>query len=57
MEREQLVFKRELWSPLSIKLEEKEKLFTSGPEKSFYVHQSLSDTYEVPGILPRAPRD
>lgn len=49
-------FKEELWEPVVTEHPEPSKVYRNSEPHSFVQYQPLSERYEVPGLMPKAPR-
>ena len=50
-------FKPELWKPVVPWHPEPSKVYRKSKTESFLDYQPLSERYQVPGLLPRVPRE
>lgn len=47
---------KELWKPIVTEHPEPEKVYRKSVQGSFLDYQPVSERYEVPGLMPPAPR-
>lgn len=44
------------WKPIVTERPQRQKVYKKSETRSFLDYQPISERYEVPGLMPRAPR-